>query len=319
MTDHTPGDAAPPPPLLRRSELATPATNDRMFPKAAGSAADLVFLDLEDAVAPALREQARGKAVRALNEYDWGTTVRSVRINGIGTRWAYGDIIEIVTGARENLDALIIPKVTAARDVWWVDTLLTQIEQTIGLSRRIRLEVLIEDVAGIAHAEEIATASPRLDALILGAGDLSVSQGARVDTNFAPRDPYPGDFWHYARLKVVTAARIGGLLAIDSPFPDYKDAAGYEREARWSATLGFNGKWAIHPSQIDIANRVYGPTAEEIVRARRNLAAYREAEARGLGATGVDGQLVDAAHVKLAEAVLTQAAEIERRTGQSLG
>jgi citrate lyase subunit beta/citryl-CoA lyase len=307
MTDDVRG------PLIRRSELATPATNDRMFAKAAGSAADLVFLDLEDAVAPAFREEARGKAVRALNEFDWGATVRSVRINAISTRWAYGDIIEIVTGARENLDTIIIPKVTAARDVWWVDTLLGQVEETIGLTRQVRLEVLIEDVAGIAHATEIATSSPRLDALIFGAGDLSVSQGARVDTNFQPRDPYPGDFWHFARLQVLTAARIGGLLAIDAPFPDYKDAAGYEREARWAAALGFSGKWAIHPAQIDIANEVFSPTAEEVARARRNLAAYREAEARGLGATGVDGQLVDAAHVKLAEAVLAEAEEIERR------
>lgn len=304
-------------PLLRRSELATPATNDRMFPKAAGSSADLVFLDLEDAVAPAMREEARGKAVRALNELDWGSTARTVRINGISTRWAYGDIIEIVTGARENIDALIVPKVTAARDVWWVDTLLTQLEETIGLEKQIRLEVLIEDVAGLAHAEEIALSSPRLDALIFGAGDLSVSQRARVDTNFQPRDPYPGDFWHAARLQILTAARIGGLLAIDAPFPDYKDAEGYEREARWAAALGFDGKWAIHPSQIDIANKVFAPSDAEVIRARRNLAAYREAESRGLGATGVDGQLVDAAHVKLAETVLEQAGEIERRTGVS--
>lgn len=297
---------------LRRSELATPATNDRMFAKAAASDADLVFLDLEDAVTPALREEARGKAVYALNDLDWGATVRAVRINGIQTRWAYGDIIEIVSGARENLDTIIVPKVTSARDVWWVDVLLTQIETTIGLGKRIRLEVLIEDVAGVAAAESIATASPRLDALIFGAGDLSVSQGARVDTNFTPRDEYPGDFWHYARMKVLTAARIAGVLAIDAPYPDYRDGEGYARDARRAASLGFDGKWAIHPSQIAIANEVYSPSPEEITRARRNLEAYRDAEARGLGATSVDGQLVDAAHVKLAEAVLLQAAQAAR-------
>ncbi len=184
---------------LRRSELATPASNERMFAKAAASDADLVFLDLEDACAPAEREEARGKAVRALNEYDWGHTARAIRMNGIDTRWAYGDVVEVLTGARENLDVIIVPKVTAARDVWWVDTLLTQVEDTLGMTKRIRLEVLIEDVAGVANAEEIATSSGRLDALIFGAGDLSVSQGARVDTNFRPRDDYPGDFWHYAR------------------------------------------------------------------------------------------------------------------------
>ena len=301
-----------PPRPLRRSELATPASNERMFAKAAASNADLVFLDLEDAVAPAQREEARGKAVHALNDYDWGDTARAIRMNGIDTHWAYGDIIEVLTGARENLDVVIVPKVTAARDVWWVDTLLTQVEDTLGLSKRVRLEVLIEDVAGVAHAEDIATSSPRLDALIFGAGDLSVSQGARVDTNFRPRDEYPGDFWHYARMKVLTAARIGGLLAIDAPYPDFKDAAGYETEARRAAALGFSGKWAIHPAQIEIANDVYSPTEDEINRAKRNLEAYREAEAKGLGATSVDGQLVDAAHVKLALAVLEQAERAKR-------
>lgn len=292
---------------IRRSELATPASNERMFAKAASSDADLVFLDLEDACAPAEREEARGKAVRALNECDWGRTVRAIRMNGIDTRWAYGDVVEVLTGARENLDVIIVPKVTAARDVWWVDTLLTQVEDTLGMRKRIRLEVLIEDVAGVANAEEIATSSGRLDALIFGAGDLSVSQGARVDTNFKPRDEYPGDFWHYARMKVLTAARIAGLRAIDAPYPDFKDEAGYEQDGRHAASLGFDGKWAIHPSQIAIANTVFSPTEEEITRAKRNLEAYREAEARGLGATSVDGRLVDAAHVKLAEAILAQA------------
>lgn len=291
---------------LRRSELATPATSERMFAKAAASEADLVFLDLEDAVAPALREQARGKAVRALNEYDWGSTARAVRINDIRTKWAYGDIIEVVTGARENLDTLIVPKAAAARDVWWVDVLLSQLEENLGLRKQIRLEVLIEDVAGVAHAEQIATASPRLDAVIFGAGDLSVSQRARVDTNFQPSEHYPGDFWYYARMQVLTAARIAGILAIDAPYPDFRDPEGYERDASAAASLGFNGKWAIHPSQIEVANRVFRPTDADVERARRNLEAYRAAEADGLGATSVDGQLVDAAHVKLAEHVLAQ-------------
>lgn len=301
---------------LQRSELATPATNERMVAKAAASEADLVFLDLEDAVAPALRDEARGKAVRAFNELDWGDTVRAVRINGIHTKWAYGDIIEVVTGARENLDTIIVPKATAARDVWWVDVLLDQLEEKLNLQKRIRLEVLIEEVAGVAHAEEIATASSRLDAVIFGAGDLSVSQGARVDTNFQPREPYPGDFWYYARMQVLTAARIAGIAAIDAPYPDYRDPAGYERDARAAAALGFNGKWAIHPSQIEIANRVFQPTDAEVERARRNLEAYRAAEANGLGATSVDGQLVDAAHVKLAERVLAQHSAAQKNRSQ---
>lgn len=297
--------------LLRRSELATPASNERMFAKAAASGADLVFLDLEDAVAPAQKEAARPKAVTALTELDWGRTVRAVRVNGLDTIWCHDDIIEVVTGARGHLDTIIVPKARTARDVWWVDVLLTQLEAKLGLAKQIRLEVLIEEVEGLANAEAIAVASPRLDALIFGAGDFSVSQGARVDTNFMPIGEYPGDFWHYARNKVLVAARIAGIDAIDAPYPDYQDAAGYERDARRAAMLGYTGKWAIHPSQIAIANDVYAPTGDEIARAERNVKAYREGEARGLGAVGVDGVLVDAAHVKLAEATLARAAQID--------
>lgn len=293
--------------LLRRSELATPASNERMFPKAAASNADLVFLDLEDACAPAQREPSRPKVVAALKDLDWGRTVRAVRINGVDTQWCHGDVIEVVTGAREHLDTIIVPKARTARDVWWVHTLLDQLESKLGMSKRIRLEVLIEDVEGLANAEEIARSSDRLDALIFGAGDFSVSQGARVDTNFVPLGEYPGDFWHYARAKVVVAARIAGIAAIDAPYPDYQDGEGYERDARRAALMGYTGKWCIHPSQIARANEVYSPTPDEIALAERNVKAYRDGEARGLGAVGVDGVLVDAAHVKLAENTLSRA------------
>ncbi len=292
---------------IRRSELATPATNDFMFEKAVGSGADLVFLDLEDAVPPAHKEAARAKAVAGLTDYDWGRTLRAVRINGLDTPWAHDDVIDVVTGAREALDTIIIPKATSARDVWWVDVLLTQLESKLGLKKQIRLEVLIEEVAGLINAEQIALASARLDALIFGAGDFSVSQGARVDTNFVPVDDYPGDFWHYARNKVLVAARMAGLEAIDAPYPDYRDTEGYERDARRAGAMGYTGKWAIHPTQVSIANDIYSPRPDEIARARRNVDAYQEAERRGFGATGVDGTLIDAAHVKLAETVLARA------------
>ena len=302
--------------LLRRSELATPASNVRMFAKAADSGADLVFLDLEDAVAPAEKAASRAKAVTALTELDWGATVRAVRINGLDTQWCHDDIIEVVTGARARLDTIIVPKVRTARDLWWVDVLLTQLETKLGLAKPIRLEVLIEEVAGLANAEEIALASGRLDALIFGAGDFSVSQGARVDTNFAPVQEYPGDLWHYARNKILVAAQIAGIAAIDAPYPDYRDAVGYRRDAVRAATMGYTGKWAIHPAQVGIANEVYAPTAEEIALAKRNVAAYREAEARGLGAVGVDGVLVDAAHVKLAENTLARARLVAGTTAE---
>ncbi|OJZ73678.1 CoA ester lyase [Mycobacterium paraffinicum] len=296
--------------LLRRSELAVPASNDNMFAKAAACGADLVFLDLEDAVPAAVKEASRAKAISALNDLDWGHTARAVRINGLDTRWCHADLIDVVTKAGENLDTVIIPKARRARDVWWVDVLLTQLESALGLGKQIRLEVLIEEVEGLANAEEIALASPRLDALIFGLGDFSLSQGARVDTNFAPLGEYPGDFWHYARNKVIVAARIAGIDAIDAPYPDYRDLAGYERDARRASLMGYTGKWAIHPDQVPVANRIYAPTADEIARAETNLAAYREAEARGRGAVGVNGVLVDAAHVKMAQATLARAALI---------
>jgi citrate lyase subunit beta / citryl-CoA lyase len=297
--------------VLRRSELAVPASNDNMFDKAAGCGADLVFLDLEDAVPPAFKEESRGKAISALNDLDWGRTARAVRINGLDTPWCHDDIIEVVTKAGENLDTIIIPKALRARDVWWVDVLLTQLESKLGLDNKIRLEVLIEEVEGLANAEEIAVASPRLDALIFGVGDFSLSQGARVDTNFVPLGEYPGEFWAYARNKVIVAARIAGIDAIDAPYPDYRDLSGYERDARRASLLGYTGKWAIHPDQVPVANRVYAPTADEITRAEANIAAYREAEAKGRGAVGVNGVLVDAAHVKQAQQTLARAALVK--------
>jgi len=296
--------------LLRRSELAVPASNDNMFEKGARSGADLVFLDLEDAVPAAFKEESRAKAIGALNDIDWGRTARAIRINGLDTQWCHDDIIEVVTKAGENLDTIIIPKACKARDVWWVDLLLTQLELKLGLNKRIRLEVLIEEVEGLANAEEIAVASPRLDALIFGVGDFSLSQGARVDTNFDPLGEYPGDMWQYARSKVIVAARIAGIDAIDAPYPDYRNVSGYERDARRASLMGYTGKWAIHPDQVPIANEVYAPTADEIARAEANVAAYREAEARGRGAVGVNGVLVDAAHVKMGEQTLARAALI---------
>lgn len=296
-----------PSPRPRRSELATPASNDDMFAKAAASGADLVFLDLEDACAPAEREKSRGKAARALRDLDWGRTARAIRMNGIDTHWAYGDVIEVVSTAREALDVIIVPKVRQARDVWWVDTLLTQLEQALGLRKRIALEVLIEETEGLQHVDEIAAASDRLEAVIFGAGDFSASQGARVDTNFDPLVDVPGDIWHYARARILVAARTAGIDAIDAPFPNYRDPEAYRVACDRAAAMGFVGKWAIHPSQVEIANAAFSPTAEEIAHAGRLLSAYRAAESAGRGATGVDGMLVDAAHLRHAAAITSRA------------
>lgn len=297
----------------RRSELATPASNDWMFAKSAASGADMVFLDLEDACAPAEREAARGKAAVALRDLDWGSTTRAIRMNGVDTRWAYGDVIEVVTTARGALDMIIVPKVRRARDVWWVDTLLTQLEETLGLEERIALEVLIEEVEGLQHVDEIAHASPRLEAIIFGAGDFSASQGARVNTNFDPVVDFPGDMWHYARSRIVVAARAAGIDAIDAPFPNYKDPDAYRVACDRAGAMGYVGKWAIHPSQVEIANTAFAPTDDEIDHAQRVVAAYREAEAAGRGATGLDGMLVDAAHLRHSAAI-AQKAEMLGRT-----
>jgi citrate lyase subunit beta / citryl-CoA lyase len=299
------------PPRARRSELATPASNERMCEKAASSGADLVFLDLEDACAPSAKEAARATAVGALTRLDWGRTARAVRINGIDTPWCHGDLVEVVTGARDALDVVIVPKVRRARDVWWVDVLLTQLESRLQLPRPIGLEVLIEEAEGLANAFAIARASDRVEALIFGAGDLSASLQARVDGNFDPVVPYPGDFWHFARVQVLTAARAAMVDAVDAPYPAYQDPEGYRRAALQASALGYDGKWAIHPSQIAIAHEVFSPTAEEVTAARAAVASYREAEDGGVGAIGRDGKLVDAAHMRLAANTLHKAALVD--------
>jgi citrate lyase subunit beta/citryl-CoA lyase len=284
---------------VRRCELSTPGSSEKMMAKAAASAADLVFLDLEDAVAPNEKVAARGKIVHALQNLDWGTKTRAVRINSLGTEYAYQDIIEVVEAAGESLDMIIIPKVLSARDVWWVDCLLTQIETRLRRTKPIALEVLIEEVEAMINVEEIAKSSPRLEALIFGPGDYSASQGVDTKAVGGGGDLYPGDLWHYARNKIVIAARAAGIEAVDGPFAMFRDPEGYRRECTRSSVLGFVGKWAIHPSQIEIANEVFSPTPEAVEHARTLSAAYAEAEAKGLGAVAVDGDMVDAASVRI--------------------
>jgi citrate lyase subunit beta/citryl-CoA lyase len=292
---------------LRRSELSTPASNERMIEKSASSSADLVFLDLEDSVAPNEKVGARAKAIQALKTLNWGKKTRAVRINDLETEYAYQDIISIVEEAGEYLDIIIIPKVKTARDVWWVDVLLTQIEKRLQRTRRIGLEVLIEEVEAMIHVEEIARSSPRLEALIFGPGDYSASQG--VDAKYIGNDlaTYPGDLWHYARNKVVIAARAAGIDAIDGPYLDFKNAEGYRRECARSKVLGIVGKWAIHPDQINIANQLFSPSQEEVDRARKLDATYTEAQEKGLGAVAFEGKMIDVAVVRNARNILVKA------------
>lgn len=300
------------PQRLRRSELSTPGTSPKMISKAAASTADLVFLDLEDAVAPAAKAPARANIVAGLNDLDWGTTIRACRINGVDTEWCHDDIIEVVTGAGANLDVIIVPKVKGPRDVWFVDDLLTQLEVKLGLDQgRIGLEVLIEETEALARVEEIAACSNRLEALILGVGDLSASQGIRIGhiggTGGEDGSGYPGDVWHYARNRMIVAARANNLDAIDGPFANFADPDAYRREARWATTLGSVGKWCIHPSQVALANEVFAPTDEEIQQASAAVNAVREAEEQGLGAANLNGMMVDAATARVFQAVLDRA------------
>src|SRR5438132_8127454 len=245
---------------LRRSELSTPASSERMIEKAAASSADLVFLDLEDSVSPNEKVGARAKVVQALKNLDWGKKTRAVRMNDLETEYAYQDIISVVEEAGEYLDIIIVPKVKAAKDVWWVDVLLSQIEKRLQRTRRIGIEVLIEEVEAMLNVAEIARSSPRLEALIFGPADYSASQG--MDRNVIEGNvaTYPGDPWHYARNKIAIAARAAGIDAIDGAFPDYKNLDGYHRECTRAKKLGFVGTWAIHPGQIDVANHVYAPS-----------------------------------------------------------
>jgi len=296
------------PKRARRCQLSVPGSSEKMMTKAAGLAVDHIFLDLEDAVAPAEKPSARGKIVEALNNLDFGNSVRCVRINDIETPWAYKDIIEVVTGAGENLDTIMIPKVKHAHEVKWVDILIHQIEQDIGLKQRIGIELLIEEVEGIQNVDEIATATPRLEAMVFGMGDYSASQGVDVKEAMSSGDSvYPGDIWHYQRQRVVIACRAAGIDAVDGPFGNFRDPDSYEREATRAMVLGCVGKWAIHPAQVEIAQTVFSPTKEEVERARKIVQAYDAAVARGEGAAQVDDAMIDAASVRLVQNTLDKA------------
>ncbi len=292
---------------LRRSELAVPASNERMVEKSASSAADLVFLDLEDATAPEKKEGARQIAVDALNQLDWGHTVRSVRVNDHTTQWAVDDVISVVEGAGENVDVLILPKVKQPRDVWFFETLLDGLEQKLGLTRKIGFEVLIEEAEGLANVEAIATCSERLEALILGFGDLAASMGMRFGHELDDDYRYPGDMWSAHRVRLIAACRAAGIDAIDGPFGNFKNDKAYMTQATYAATLGAVGKWCIHPNQIPLANDVFAPSPKEIERAQKMVDLYNESLESGAGAGGKGGQLVDAATLRLFQPVLDRA------------
>lgn len=299
-------------PRLQRSELAVPASNATMIDKAAQSAADFVFLDLEDAVAPPEKEQARKNAIEALNDIDWsgkGKTV-SVRINGLDTKYMYRDVVDIMEQAGDKVDTFLVPKVGVTADLYMVDAMVNQIEQARGQTHRVGLEALIETALGMANVEAIAQFGGRLEALHFGVADYAASMRART-VNIGGLNPdYPGDQWHASITRMVIACRAFGLRAIDGPFGDFSDPDGYIAGARRAAALGCEGKWAIHPSQISMANDVFSPPDAEVSKAHRIIEELKQAEADGRGAASLDGKMIDAASEKMAQNVINIAKAI---------
>ena len=291
---------------LQRSELAVPGSQPGMFRKALEGEADYIFLDLEDAVAPGDKEQARLNVIASLLKDDWreqGKTI-CVRINGIDTHYMYRDVVDVVEQAGHRLDTVLIPKVGVPADVYLVDALLTQIEEAKGIPHRIGIDVLIETALGMANVEAIAQSSRRLEAMHFGVADYAASCRART-VNIGGLNPdYPGDQWHAALSRMIVACRAYGLRAIDGPFGDFKDPDGYNAAARRGAALGIEGKWAIHPSQVALANDVFTPPPKEVERARRILAALDQAAREGRGAAQLDGRMIDAASARMAQNVV---------------
>jgi malyl-CoA/(S)-citramalyl-CoA lyase len=313
------------PPRLNRSELAVPGSSPQMFEKAAKSAADVIFLDLEDAVAPDQKEQARKNIIQAVNDIDWGSKMLSVRINGLDTHYMYRDVVDLIEQAGDRVDLIMIPKVGTAADVYAVDMLVTQAETAKGRKKRIGFELIIETALGMANIHEIAKASRRNESLHFGVADYAASTRARTTGIGGPNPDYAvltdkaedgtrevhwGDMWHYAIARMVVAARANGLRPIDGPFGDFGDDDGYRAQARRSAVLGCEGKWAIHPKQVALANEVFTPPAKEIDRARRILQAMEEAKREGRGAVSLDGRLIDIASIRQAEALVATADRI---------
>ncbi len=309
-------------PRLQRSTLAVPGSRRELFAKALASDADYVFLDLEDSVAPAEKEAAREQVAKGVQELDWrplGKTV-CVRVNGIDTHYFYRDVVDVVEQAGHHLDTVLVPKVGVPADVYLVDALLTQIEEARQIHHRIGIEVIVETALGLSNVEALAQASRRLEALHFGVADLAASVRARTVSIGGLNPDYPGDQWHYGIARMVTACRAYGLRALDGPYGDFNDPEGYGAAARRAAALGCEGKWAIHPSQIPLANEVFTPPVEEVERARRILQALDEAAKQGHGAAQLDGKMIDAASARMARNIVQIADAIEaRRQVQSKG
>jgi citrate lyase subunit beta/citryl-CoA lyase len=294
------------PKRARRCQLSVPGSSEKMLTKASTLTLDHVFLDLEDAVAPSAKPGARGQIVEALNGLEWTPRTVCVRINDVETEWCHDDIIEVVTGAGDKLDTIMLTKAKSAADVMFVHLLLDQLEQKLKLKRRIGIECLIEEVEGMMNVEEIAACSDRLECLIFGMGDYSASQQMQLG-HVGETGGYPPDVWHYPRYKMTIACRANGIDPVDGPYANFRNPEGYTKEAERSLILGMVGKWAIHPSQVEIAQDIFAPDPEEVAAARKQKAAYEQALEEGLGAINVDGVMVDAASIRIVQNLLDRA------------
>ncbi|WHZ34535.1 MULTISPECIES: L-malyl-CoA/beta-methylmalyl-CoA lyase [unclassified Sagittula] len=304
------------PAVPNRCQLFGPGSREALFEKMAASAADVINIDLEDSVAPGDKDKARAQTIAATHDIDWGKKTLSVRINGLDTPFWYRDVVDLLEQGSERIDRIMIPKAGCASDIYAVDALVTSIERAKGRTKPIRFECIIETAAGIAHVEEIAAASPRLEAMSLGAADFAASMGMATtgiggtqENYYMHREgqKYWSDPWHWAQAAIVAACRTHGVLPVDGPFGDFSDDEGFRAQALRSATLGMVGKWAIHPKQIALANEVFTPTDAAVEDARAILTAMQEATARGEGATTYKGKLIDIASMKQAEVIVKQA------------
>ncbi len=293
---------------VSRSVLAVPASRWKMIERGPSSGADLFFLDLEDAVAPNEKGAARENVVRALKELDWQGRPTFYRINSLDTPYFYRDVIEVVEEAGDELDLILVPKVERPEDLHTLDTLLTSVELNAGLEPgKIKLEAQIETARGLVNIDDIACSTERLEALVFGPGDYAASvrmPQTSIGTMDEWDEAYPGHRFHYAMHRIVVAARAADLRAIDGPVADYRDEEGLRRSCLLARSLGFDGKWCIHPNQVETVNEAFSPTEKELEWARKVVGAYEEANAAGSGSISVDGQMVDAASIKMARNTL---------------
>tara|TARA_B100000700_G_scaffold75781_1_gene84827 strand:- start:248 stop:1186 length:939 start_codon:yes stop_codon:yes gene_type:complete len=291
---------------LQRSELAVPGSSPEMFEKALNSKADYIFLDLEDAVSPMDKVSARQNVIKGLKEINWkekGKTI-SVRINSPDTHYMYRDLIDIVEQVGERLDTILLPKAGTASDIYMIDCLLTQIENNKKFKNKIGIECLIETALGMSNIKEIAKSSERLEALHFGVADYAASLRARTVVIGGLNPDYPGDQWHHGLSQLVMTCRAYGLRAIDGPFGDFNDPDAYIEAAKRGAAIGIEGKWAIHPSQIELANKVFSPPSSEVTKAKRILEELDKAAKAGKGAAQLDGRMIDAASARMAENIV---------------